>query len=109
MDLTPIDEPVASVPHSDANTKAPVPAKTETDTIDNIRTGKEYGIVYPHGIKLALIMGSSYMTMFLVALVRSSISLSPNGHNPTYFNSSLQCDIYGLFLLFGILRGIQRS
>ncbi|KAI0891891.1 MFS general substrate transporter [Annulohypoxylon nitens] len=31
---------------------------------------KEDGITYPHGMKIVLIMGSSYMTMFLVALDR---------------------------------------
>jgi len=30
---------------------------------------------YPHGIKLALIMGSSYLSMFLVALVSTGIPL----------------------------------
>ncbi|KAI1370679.1 MFS general substrate transporter [Hypoxylon crocopeplum] len=67
MDPNPIDRSLAS------NRTALIdaePAKTENNATDATFTGKENGIVYPHGIKLALIMGSSYMTMFLVALDR---------------------------------------
>ncbi|XXG98465.1 hypothetical protein Hte_004789 [Hypoxylon texense] len=67
MDPAPVDEPDA---HPDSNTAEPRLAKIENDTMDATRTGKDDDIVYPHGIKLALIMGSSYMTMFLVALDR---------------------------------------
>lgn len=54
-------------------------AQDDKHAVDGTTSGKEQeedGIQYPHGIKLALIMGSSYLSMFLVALVRSS---SPQG------------------------------
>ncbi|KAK7743288.1 hypothetical protein SLS53_004373 [Cytospora paraplurivora] len=40
------------------------------DGTTNDKEQEEDGIDYPHGIKLALIMGSSYLSMFLVALDR---------------------------------------
>ncbi|KAI0171781.1 MFS general substrate transporter [Hypoxylon sp. FL1284] len=65
----------ASAPHPDSDTNTPAVrdaelAKTENDTMGTARTGEADEDVYPHGIKFALIMGSSYMTMFLVALDR---------------------------------------
>ncbi|ETS77635.1 hypothetical protein PFICI_09697 [Pestalotiopsis fici W106-1] len=44
---------------------------TDNSVSDGTETAKnDDGPVYPHGIKLALIMGSSYLSMFLVALDR---------------------------------------
>ena len=71
--------PVTSTPQLDSNAATLTdagPGKTERDAIDTTRDKKEDEIVYSHGIKLALIMGSSYLTLCLVALVKIS-SLPP--------------------------------
>jgi hypothetical protein len=48
------------------------PQDAENETVDHTRRDdEEDGIVYPHGLKLALIMTSAYLSMFLVALVRA--------------------------------------
>lgn len=42
---------------------------------DRSSHGEESYTNYPHGVRLALIMTSAYLSMFLVALVRMSFSL----------------------------------
>lgn len=60
--------------HADTGAE-PLSTTRNTNTAAATATGKnaEDGIVYPQGIRLALIIMPSYLTMFLVALV----SLSP--------------------------------
>ena len=80
MDPDPTDSSVTSAPIPGSNTTTLTdaePAETEKNATDVAGTGEEDVMVYPRGIKLALIMGSSYLSMFLVALVRTSSSLSP--------------------------------
>lgn len=46
------------------------------DTTPTTQGEGDDGIQYPHGVKLALIMTSAYLSMFLVALVRTFPPLS---------------------------------
>ncbi|KAF4458656.1 HC-toxin efflux carrier TOXA [Fusarium albosuccineum] len=49
--------------------------EAENNAVDNARAaGEEDNIDYPHGLKLALIMTSAYLSMFLVALDRLIVS-----------------------------------
>ncbi|KAK6075566.1 HC-toxin efflux carrier TOXA 15 [Seiridium cupressi] len=66
------DGPAATTSQPGSNTTTlneAEPGGTGDNT--TVGTGKGDGIVYPQGIKLALILGSSYLAMFLVALVRN--------------------------------------
>lgn len=66
------DQTFIATPYSSQNTAPPTihdTAITERNTVNDTSEKQEDGITYPHGMKMVLIMGSSYMTMFLVALV----------------------------------------
>ncbi|XDG05591.1 hypothetical protein ABKA04_005206 [Annulohypoxylon sp. FPYF3050] len=73
MESSSRDRSFTATPYSSPNTAPPTvydAVITERNTVNNTSEKQEDDITYPHGIKIALIMGSSYMTMFLVALDR---------------------------------------
>ncbi|KAF5012270.1 hypothetical protein FDECE_1651 [Fusarium decemcellulare] len=76
VDLFPIPEepPKRTEMHFLRRNKKP-DNEAENNAVNNARAaGEEDNIDYPHGLKLALIMTSAYLSMFLVALDRLIVS-----------------------------------
>lgn len=69
----PLDGSITLAPHPDSNPTAGAEVEAEKNPIGLARTRTE-DIVYPSGLKLALLMVSVFVSMFLVALDRLIIS-----------------------------------
>lgn len=76
----PLDGSQETAPFPDAQ---PTPSNGDRNNIELART-RTQDIVYPHGLKLALIMISTFMSMFLVALVCYHLVQTPSSSSKRY-------------------------
>lgn len=73
------DGSITSAPHPDPNVTADEKgaAEVQPEGLAPTRTTATEDIVYPSGLKLALLMTSVFVSMFLVALVRFNFPIRP--------------------------------